>query len=89
MNPLFRDAALHRARPLLAAVREIAAAHRATPAQVALAWVIAHPNTAAIPGARSLEQLEQNAAAADLVLTPDERVWLTGEAERFDAAQRL
>jgi aryl-alcohol dehydrogenase-like predicted oxidoreductase len=89
MNPLFRDAALRRARPLRAAVREIAAAHDATPAQVALAWVIAHPNTAAIPGARTLEQLEQNAAAADLVLTPDELVWLTGEAERFDAAQRL
>ncbi len=87
-NALFRDAALRRARPLLAAVREIAAAHGVTPAQVALAWVIAHPNTAAIPGARTLEQLEQNAAAADLVLTPDELVWLANEAERFDAAQR-
>lgn len=89
MNLLFRDAALRRARPLLAAVREIAVAHGAKPAQVALAWVIAHPNTAAIPGARTLEQLEQNAAAADLVLTPDELVWLTNEAERFEAAQRL
>lgn len=89
MNPLFREAALRRAGTLLAAVREIATAHGATPAQVALAWVIAHPNTAAIPGARTLEQLEQNAAAADLVLTPDELAWLTGEAERFDAARRL
>jgi aryl-alcohol dehydrogenase-like predicted oxidoreductase len=89
LNPLFRDDALRRARPLLAAVREIATAHGALPAQVALAWVIAHPNTVAIPGARTLEQLEQNAAAADLVLTPDELVWLTNEAERFDAARRL
>ena len=89
MNPLFRDAALRRARPLLAAVREIAAAHGATPAQVALAWVIAHPNTAAIPGARTIEQLEQNAAAADLTLSPDELIHLTDEAERFDAAQRI
>ena len=88
MNPLFRDAALRRARPLLAAVREIAAAHGATPAQVALAWVIAHPNTAAIPGARTLEQLEQNAAAADLALAPDELARLTNESERFDAAGR-
>jgi aryl-alcohol dehydrogenase-like predicted oxidoreductase len=88
MNPLFGDAMLRRARPLLAAVREIAAAHGATPAQVALAWVIAHPNTAAIPGARTLEQLEENAAAADLVLTPDELARLTGESERFDAACR-
>ncbi len=88
MNPLFGDAALRRARPLLATVREIGAAHGATPAQVALAWVIAHPNTAAIPGARTLEQLEQNAAAADLVLAPDELARLTGESERFDAAGR-
>jgi aryl-alcohol dehydrogenase-like predicted oxidoreductase len=51
--------------------------------------VIAHPNTAAIPGARTLEQLEQNAAAADLALTPDEVAWLADEAERFDAARRL
>ena len=46
----------------------VAIAHGATPAQVALAWVISHPNTIAIPGARTIEQLEQNAAAADLEL---------------------
>ncbi len=88
MNPLFGDAALRRVRPLLAAVREVAAAHGATPAEVALAWVIAHPNTVAIPGARTLEQLEQNAAAADLILAPDELARLTSEAERFDAARQ-
>ena len=89
MRAPLRDAARRRARPLLAAVREIASAHGATLAQVALAWVISHPNTAAIPGARTLEQLEENAAAADLVLAPEELAWLTAEAERFDAARRL
>ena len=89
MNPLFREGTLRRARPLLAAVRTIAAAHAATPAQVALAWLIAHPNTVAIPGARTLEQLEENAAAADLVLDPAELELLTAEAERFDARGRL
>ena len=89
VNPMFRDAALHRALPLLTALREVAAAHGATPAQVALAWVIAHPNTAAIPGARTLEQLEQNAAAADLILAPDELARLSAEAESLDAARRL
>ncbi len=88
MNPLFGDEALRRARPLLAAIRDVAAAHGATPAQVALAWVIAHPNTVAIPGARTLEQLEQNAAAADLALAPDELARLTAESDRFDAARR-
>lgn len=51
--------------------------------------MISHPNTAAIPGARTLEQLEQNAAAADLVLATDELARLTGEAERFDATLQL
>ena len=60
---------------------DIAAAHDATVGQVALAWVLGHANTVAIPGARTVEQLEQNAAAADLVLAPEEMVRLTGLAE--------
>lgn len=63
--------------PLQALVGEIATAHGATPAQVALAWVLSHPNTIAIPGARTLEQLEANAAAVDLVLPDDELERLT------------
>ena len=69
--------------PLAAAVREVAAAHDAAPTQVALAWVLAHPNTIAIPGARTIEQLESNAAAADLVLSEDEVARLSAEAEAF------
>ena len=46
-------------------------------AQVALAWVLAQPGiTSAIVGASSLEQLDDNLAAADLVLTTDELVTL-------------
>lgn len=71
-NPLFRSGSRRRLAPLVAAIHEIAAAHDATPAQVALAWVIHHPNTVAIPGARTVAQLEENAAAADLVLGDDE-----------------
>ena len=42
-------------------------------AQVALAWVLAQPGiTSAIVGASSLEQLDDNLAAAALVLTADE-----------------
>ena len=42
-------------------------------AQVALAWVLAQPGiTSAIVGASSLEQLDDNLAAAALELTPDE-----------------
>ena len=44
-----------------------------TPAGVALAWVMARPGVAStIIGARRLDQLEQNLAAADLTLSPEQ-----------------
>jgi aryl-alcohol dehydrogenase-like predicted oxidoreductase len=82
-SPLFRPRARRRLAPLAATLHEIAAAHRATPAQVALAWVLHHPNTIAIPGARTIGQLEENAAAADLALAEDELARLTAEAGTF------
>ena len=72
--------------PLRAALTEVAMAHGATPAQVSLAWVISHPNTIAIPGARTLEQLEQNAAAADLELGEEELARLTVASRVFAGA---
>ncbi len=63
--------------PLRVTLSEIAAAHDATSAQVALAWVLSHPNTIAIPGARTLEQLDANSAAADLELSEEELARLT------------
>ena len=76
-NPLSSTRRLAAATPLIGALREIGEAHDATPAQVALAWVIRHPNVVAIPGARTVEQLERNAAAADLTLTAEEHSHLT------------
>ena len=72
----FSAAARARTEPLVAALREIANAHRATPSEVALAWLVRQPNVVAIPGASSLEQLEQNVAAADLDLSGDEWIQL-------------
>jgi aryl-alcohol dehydrogenase-like predicted oxidoreductase len=55
------------------AVAEIAAAHDATPGQVALAWLLARSSvTLPIPGTSSVEHLEENVAAAELELTDDE-----------------
>jgi pyridoxine 4-dehydrogenase len=55
-------------------VAEIAAAHEATPGQVALAWLLARsPVILPIPGTGSVEHLEENVAAADLKLTADEQ----------------
>jgi diketogulonate reductase-like aldo/keto reductase len=64
-------------------LREIASAHAATPAQIALAWVIRHPAVAAIPGASTVEQLEHNAAAADIDLTEDQCQALADAAAAF------
>jgi pyridoxine 4-dehydrogenase len=50
-------------------VRRVAADVGATPAQVGLAWLMAHaPNTLLIAGTGSIAHLEQNIAAADVVL---------------------
>jgi aryl-alcohol dehydrogenase-like predicted oxidoreductase len=82
-NSLFLPENLERARPLIDAVREIATAHDATPTQVALAWVVQHPNVVAIPGASSVAQLEANAAAADLELSVDDVDRLTRASDAF------
>jgi aryl-alcohol dehydrogenase-like predicted oxidoreductase len=55
------------------AVAEIAAAHEATPGQVALAWLLARSSvTLPIPGTSSVGHLEENVAAAELELAIDE-----------------
>jgi aryl-alcohol dehydrogenase-like predicted oxidoreductase len=82
-NPLFLPENLERAGDLIATLREVADAHAATPAQIALAWVIRHPAVVAIPGASSVEQLESNVAAADIDLTEDQYQALNAAADRF------
>jgi aryl-alcohol dehydrogenase-like predicted oxidoreductase len=58
---------------VLAALDAIAAVHHATPAQVALAWLIARPGiTAPIASATSVEQLHELLGATSLQLSPDE-----------------
>lgn len=88
-NPVFLPENLERASDLLQALREVGSAHDATPAQVALAWVVSHPNVVAIPGASSVAQVESNAAAADLELTPEQIVRLTEAANEFRPVRGL
>jgi aryl-alcohol dehydrogenase-like predicted oxidoreductase len=82
-NSLFLPENLDRAGDLIATLREVADAHSATPAQIALAWVIHRPAVVAIPGASSVEQLESNVAAASIDLTEDEYQVLHAAATRF------
>jgi aryl-alcohol dehydrogenase-like predicted oxidoreductase len=82
-NPLFLPDNIDRAGDLIAALREVAEAHSATPAQIALAWVIHHPAVVAIPGASSVGQLESNVGAAEIELTDDEYQALQAVSARF------
>jgi aryl-alcohol dehydrogenase-like predicted oxidoreductase len=72
--PRFADAdARHTNLAFVDLVRTIAERKGATPAQVALAWVLAQkPWMVPIPGTTKLHRLEENIAAADLELTPDD-----------------
>ncbi len=62
-----------KAWPIVAIMRDVAKAHDATVASVALAWILARPFVMSIIiGASRMDQLEQNLAAVDLQLTADE-----------------
>ncbi|HYS31777.1 MAG TPA: aldo/keto reductase, partial [Streptosporangiaceae bacterium] len=82
-SALFLPENLDRAAGLIAALRQVAEAHSATPSQVALAWLIRNPVVVAIPGASTVPQLESNAAAAEIDLTDEEYRTLADESSRF------
>ena len=64
---------LERTWQVLDAVREVAAGRDASMGQVAIAWVLARPAVSSvILGARTLDQLNDNLAAADLRLSEEE-----------------
>ena len=57
-----------------------------TPAQISLAWLLTqHPGVVPIPGTTKVAHLEENVAAAEVALTPDEMNAL-GEAAPAGAA---
>ncbi len=72
-NPRFMGENFQRNLQAVGEVRAIAAEVGATPAQVALAWVLAQGDTIApIPGTKRVARLEENVAAEGLVLSPDQ-----------------
>ena len=50
------------------ALAEVARKHAVTPAAIAVAWTMRHPHVVSIPKAADLRHVEENAAAADLML---------------------
>ena len=78
---VFNQDNLRRAPGVVETLRQVGEHYGVTPAQVALAWLLLDPQVIVIPGARSVAQLEANAAAADLHLTP-------GDTLRIEEATR-
>lgn len=77
-HPRFEASNLERNRDLLEPIEAIAAAKNATPAQIALAWVLAQgEDIVPIPGTKHRRYLEENARAVDIRLTADEIAALT------------
>lgn len=69
-NPRFREGNIERNVELVDRVAEIAAEKKVTPAQLALAWVLAQgDDIAPIPGTTSVSHLEQNLAALEIKLS--------------------
>jgi aryl-alcohol dehydrogenase-like predicted oxidoreductase len=71
--PRYQDDAMERNRVLTEALTALAARRGCTAAQLALAWLLAQgEEIVPIPGARQTRHLEENAAAVDIALRPDE-----------------
>jgi myo-inositol catabolism protein IolS len=69
-NKLFQGENYQRAQAALEQLRSIADRYPCTLGQLALAWLIAQPQTSAIAGARNAEQATQNTKAAEVHLSP-------------------
>jgi aryl-alcohol dehydrogenase-like predicted oxidoreductase len=72
-NPRFTPEAIQANRVVIDLLDRIGAEKGATPAQIALAWLLAQkPWIVPIPGTRQLERLDENLGALDVQLTPDD-----------------
>ncbi|WP_407289157.1 aldo/keto reductase [Streptomyces sp. BP-8] len=94
-GPRFQGENLALNLALVERVRTLAEAKGVTPAQLALAWLLAQgPDVTAVPGTKRVRYLEENAAAADVALTAGELAALDEAVprgavagERYDAAR--
>jgi aryl-alcohol dehydrogenase-like predicted oxidoreductase len=73
ISPRFQGENFQRNLDLVTKIADLAAARAVTPAQLALAWVLAQgEDIVPIPGTKRRARLEENAAAVDVVLSDDE-----------------
>jgi aryl-alcohol dehydrogenase-like predicted oxidoreductase len=83
--PRFTEEARAANQALVDMLSAIAARKDATNAQVALAWLLAqHPSIVPIPGTTKVHRLQENVAAVDVHLTPEDLNEITQAADRVD-----
>jgi aryl-alcohol dehydrogenase-like predicted oxidoreductase len=83
--PRFAPEALRHNRALVDLLASVARRKDATPAQIALAWLLAQkPWIVPIPGTRKLHRLEENIGAVDVELTPDDLDEIEDEASKIE-----
>lgn len=71
--PRFQQDAIAVNKAIVELIKEIAVAKNATPAQIALAWLLSKKSyISPIPGTTKLQRFEENIAAVDITLSPDE-----------------
>ncbi len=85
--PRFKPENLDANQALVNLIKEMAAGKNATPAQIALAWVLAQkPWIVPIPGTTKLSRLEENLGAADVELTAGELRDLNAALDKIEIA---
>jgi aryl-alcohol dehydrogenase-like predicted oxidoreductase len=83
--PRFTEQARADNRALVDLLTTVAARYDATPAQVALAWLLAqHASIVPIPGTTKVHRLQENTAAADLQLSAADLAEITAAADKID-----
>ena len=97
--PRFKPENIEANQVLVELIKKIAVEKDVTPAQIALAWVLAQkPWIVPIPGTRKLERLEENLGAAEVELTPEElhdlndalsKIEISGERYPAEYANRV
>lgn len=84
-SPRFTEDARKANQPMVDLLQRIAKSKNATPAQVALAWLLARKSwIVPIPGTRRLDRVEENLGAADVLLTAADLAEIEDEASKIN-----
>jgi aryl-alcohol dehydrogenase-like predicted oxidoreductase len=86
-TPRFQPEAMAKNEAFVDLLRRVAGEKDATPAQIALAWLLAQrPYIVPIPGTTKLHRLEENIAAANVELTSDDLRQINEAASQIETA---